>query len=87
MPKKKPKAEPADKAQIHIRLDPAELAAVDEDRKGLPGIPVGRNPYAKHAVLSYPKLRKLEEAVRRMVIHGDGDAAKAAIEFINEAGL
>lgn len=74
MPKKK------GPTQISFRLRPAELEPLDADRKALPGVPVARNTYARHAVLSYPKLRKLEEAVRRH----SGDIAET---LLSEAGL
>lgn len=54
MPKKK------GPTQISFRLKPAELEPIDADRKALPGVPVARNTYAKHVVLSYPaKIRDL----------------------------
>lgn len=54
MPKKK------GPTQISFRLKPAELEPLDADRKALPGVPVARNTYAKHAVRSYPRLRQIE---------------------------
>lgn len=57
---KKPKP-----THISFRLKPAELEPLDADRKALPGVPVARNTYAKHAVTMYPKLRKLEEILRK----------------------
>lgn len=74
MPKKKD-------IQIHLRLKPEEVTSIDEDRKDLPGVPVGRSAYAKHALLSYPKLRKLEELVRRAIDPG------VAHDLLKEAGL
>lgn len=79
MPKKKD-------IQIHLRLKPAEVTSIDEDRKDLPGVPVGRSAYAKHAVLSYPKLRKLEEAVRS-IRNGEEDDRDRADWLLAEAGL
>lgn len=67
--------------QIHLRLKSSEVAPIDADRKELPGVPVGRSAYAKHALLSYPKLRKLEDLVRRAIDPG------VAHELLKEAGL
>lgn len=74
MPKKKG---PKGPTQISMRLKPAELEPLDADRKALPGVPVSRNTYAKHAVLSFPKLRKLEEHVRSLAGGGDGCSLRA----------
>lgn len=82
MPKKK------GPTQISMRLKPAELEPLDADRKALPGVPVSRNTYAKHAVLSFPKLRKLHEHVSKMARDGySEDIWRAAKEFMQEAGL
>lgn len=72
--------------QIHLRLKPAEANALDADRKALPGVPVGRVAYARHAVGSYPKLRKLEEAVRSLR-NGEEDDRERANWLLAEAGL
>jgi hypothetical protein len=77
---------------ISFRLKPAELEPLDADRKALPGVPVARNTYAKHAVQQYPrlraeneKLRKLEEAVRK---RSDSELGNSfADTFLREAGL
>jgi hypothetical protein len=83
MPKKKgPSVRPT---HISFRLKPAELEPLDADRKALPGVPVARNTYAKHAVSMYPKLRKLQEVVERM--RSSVDHHRAAHEFLKEAGL
>lgn len=58
MPKKKAHSEPH---SIHLRLNDTERAALDADRKSMPGIPVKRGAYVKHAVMSFPRLRRLEE--------------------------
>lgn len=74
--------------QVTVRLDGAELAAADADRKQLGGIPVSLSRYAKHAVTSYPKLRKLRDHVARMAKEGySEDIWRAAEEFLAEAGL
>lgn len=57
MPKKKPA--PDERHSIHLRLNEEECAAIDADRRQLPGIPVGRGAYAKHAVMSYARLRQI----------------------------
>lgn len=81
MPKKKD-------IQIHLRLKPEEVTSIDEDRKDLPGVPVGRSAYAKHALLSYPKLRRLHDHVSRMARDGySEDIWRAAKEFMKESGL
>lgn len=85
-----PKKNAAKPAATHIsfRLKPAELEPLDADRKALPGVPVARNTYARHAVLSYPKLRKLHEHVAKMARDGySEDIWRAAKEFMQEAGL
>lgn len=88
MPKKK------GPTQISMRLKPAELEPLDEDRKALPGVPVSRNTYAKHAVLSFPllrqevdKLRKLEVEVRKQANGGEEMVCDIANDFLREAGL
>ena len=57
-----PKKKAAKSAATHIsfRLSSAELEPLDADRKALPGVPVARNTYARHAVLSFPRLRQIE---------------------------
>lgn len=72
--------------QVTVRLDGAELAAADADRKQLGGIPVSLSRYAKHAVTSYPKLRKLEEIMRDRA-RGDLVPNVVASEILREAGL
>ncbi len=85
MPKKKP---PSDRHSIHIRLNAAEGAALEADLKAMPGIPVSPGVYAKHAVLSYPKLRKLEGAVRDGLTSNDAPIdSVAAGELLAKAGL
>ena len=83
MSKKKPKS----KLQLHPRFTAAEMEAIEADRKTMPAAPSG-SAYAKHAVLSYPKLRKLHEHVARMARDGySEDIWRAAKEFMREAGL
>lgn len=77
MPKKKP---PSDRHSIHIRLNAAEEAALEADLKAMPGVPVSPGVYAKHAVLSYPKLRKLEALLR-------ASSADRELDYLAEAGL
>jgi hypothetical protein len=87
MPKKKG---PKGPTQISMRLKPAELGPLDEDRKALPGVPVSRNTYAKHAVLSFPKLRRLEEVLRQhaSTLHEDArPSSQYASIVLREAGL
>lgn len=87
MPKKSTKKGPT---QISMRLKPAELEPLDADRKALPGVPVSRNTYAKHAVLSFPKLRKLEERVRWYAGDPSGKHhtdARLLADLLAEAGL
>lgn len=83
-----PKKKAAKSAATHIsfRLKPAELEPLDADRKALPGVPVARNTYAKHAVAQYPKLRKLEETVRAAK-NGDRRTEHSALSEIAEAML
>lgn len=77
-----PKKKAAKSAATHIsfRLKPAELEPLDADRKALPGVPVARNTYAKHAVTQYPKLRKLQDAVRKYTETGDTSDLRAMVE-------
>jgi hypothetical protein len=87
MPKKKgPSIRPT---HISFRLKPAELEPLDADRKALPGVPVARNTYAKHAVSMYPKLRKLEEMLRRDAATGSNQDSQSlyASDVLKEAGL
>ncbi|HEY6117007.1 MAG TPA: hypothetical protein VI172_13715 [Candidatus Dormibacteraeota bacterium] len=82
MPKKKPKP----KLQLHPRFTAAEMEAIEADRKTLPAAPSG-SAYAKYAVLSYPKLRKLEELVRRDAAQPDWSKQASSRELLAEAGL
>lgn len=84
-----PKKKAAKSAATHIsfRLKPAELEPLDADRKALPGVPVARNTYAKHAVTQYPKLRKLEELLRRDAAQPDCSKQASPKEILAEAGL
>lgn len=84
MPKKKG---PKGPTQISMRLKPAELGPLDEDRKALPGVPVSRNTYAKHAVLSFPKLRKLAELVRRDADKHIDEERHTPSALLSQAGL
>lgn len=90
MPKKSSKKGPT---QISFRLKPSELEPLEADRKALPGVPVARNTYAKHAVLSYPKLRKIEERVRNASRDEDPRSTSGAaimefaLDLLKEAGL
>lgn len=84
MPKKKKKY----LKQIHLRFSEDELDAIAKDRVSIGGIPVSDTDYCKHAVLSYRKLRRLEEHVRKMAMGGySEDCWKSAQEFLREAGL
>lgn len=87
MPKKKA-AKPA-ATHISFRLKPSEIEPLDADRKALPGVPVARNTYAKHAVQQYPKLRKLEEMLRRDAATGSNQDSQSlyANDVLKEAGL
>jgi hypothetical protein len=63
MPQKKPKK----KAKaITLRFTGEEIAPLEHDRRDLAGsgVPVKIGAYAKHAVQSFPRLRKLEAALR-----------------------
>lgn len=97
MPKKKG---PKGPTQISMRLKPAELGPLDEDRKALPGVPVSRNTYAKHAVLSFPKLRAeneklraIADRVRNASVDEDGGTPRGSaimefsLDLLREAGL
>lgn len=91
MPKKKSSKGPT---QISMRLKPAELEPLDADRKALPGVPVSRNTYAKHAVLSFPKLRseveklrKLYAIVRQDAADGPDEMRSTPREMLEGAGL
>lgn len=91
-----PKKKAAKSAATHIsfRLKPAELEPLDADRKALPGVPVARNTYARHAVLSYPGLRqrverleRLESLVRRDAALGQDEMQSTPRELLEGAGL
>jgi hypothetical protein len=66
MPPKKHK-KTSERHPITLRFDDNEMAALQTDRREInnTGIPVSAGAYAKHAVLSYPRLRKLEAQIRR----------------------
>jgi len=84
MPKKKP---PGLK-HIHFRLKPSEAKAIEADRKSLPGVPVTASAYAKHAVLSHAKLRKLEDQLRLASKDGsDQKLCVAAQTLLSGVGL
>jgi hypothetical protein len=55
-----PKKKATGLKHIHFRLKPDEAAAIEADRKALPGVPVAASAYAKHAVMSYARLRQIE---------------------------
>lgn len=97
-----PKKKAAKSAATHIsfRLKPAELEPLDADRKALPGVPVARNTYAKHAVKMYPALRKqleqlrtVESRVRNASNDEDGMTPRSsaikefALDLLRDAGL
>ena len=85
MPKKKPK-----KTLISFRLQPSELEPLDADRKALPGVPVARNTYARHATQSYPELRAENEKLRKLKAVLDrhaADSSTPALAWLTEAGL
>jgi hypothetical protein len=88
MPQKKPK--PQERTPVYIRFSAQELGPSESDRKAMPGIPVTLGAYAKHAVLSYPALRLLEQNVRHYLQHGGEDfpgAAKLTRELLETSGL
>lgn len=69
MPQKKPKkAKAGERHPVTLRFNDNEMAALNTDRRQLGGIPVSVGAYAKHAVVSYPKLRKLDESLRQFAI-------------------
>lgn len=84
-----PKRKAAKSAATHIsfRLKPAELEQLDADRKALPGVPVARNTYAKHAVTQYPKLRGLEDILRKFSENKDHSAHGWARSVLDAAGI
>lgn len=68
MPQKKPKKTKPARKTVTLRFDAAELDAIDVDRKDITNgsIPVGRGAYCKHAVASFPRLRKIEGKLQRV---------------------
>jgi len=83
---KKPKP-PSERHPTTLRFSDADFALVDADRKAMPGIPVSHGAYCKHAVMSYPKLRKLEDEVRRQANGGEETVSDIASDLLTEAGL
>lgn len=88
MPTKKQK-KAQERHGITLRFDDQEKALLDDDRRSIGGVPGSFSAYAKHAVNSYPKLRKLEEAARRMIVDGRSIVSEcsAAETLLREAGL
>lgn len=69
MPQKKPKkAKAGERHPVTLRFNDNEMAALNTDRRQLGGIPVSVGAYAKHAVVSYPKLRKMGEMLRQCAL-------------------
>lgn len=81
MPQKKPK--PTKRVPIYIRLNAEEAVPVEADRKSMPGIQPTLGGYAKHAVMSYPKLRKLHSILQQHA----ADSNSKALSWLEEAGL
>lgn len=91
MPQKKPKKKSRDeqeRKQITLRFDDNEMAALNTDRRELnsAGVPASFGAYAKHAVVSYPKLRKLEGLVR-FYCESTPINPGLATDLLQEAGL
>ena len=85
-----PKKKATGLKHIHFRLKPSEAEAIEADRKSLPGVPVTASAYAKHAVLSHAKLRKLEGNLRALASKDSEDgrpSAQYASAALREAGL
>lgn len=94
MPRKKTKSPPpAERHQTTLRLSEEEMAPLERDRKAIGGVPVSFGAYVKHAVTSYPKLRKLEtmliEAAEDAREHGTGADSSSifALMALRGAGL
>lgn len=87
MPKKKPK--PPARRSHHLCFNLEEQAMLDADRASLPGVPPKIGGYLKHAALSYPKLRRLEEFVRQASTEHSDDinSAEVASSALRLAGL
>lgn len=85
MSKKKPA--PDERRNIHLRLDEEQCAAIDADLKKLPGIPVSRGAYAKHAVMSYAKLRQLEGLTRALAAKRDHAGCDIARNLLTSSGI
>lgn len=92
MPKKKTKA-PTERHATAIRLNDAEYAPVRADLEKLNagGVPVSFGAYAKHAVLSYARLRRAESMTRSLLTDirkgsvSDGHAVTESLESILES--
>ena len=78
MPQKKPKRKSA-RHQTTLRFDAAEMAQLEIDREAVNngGPPVKFGAYAKHAVLSYPKLRALEAELRSDAVDAVANGSSA----------
>lgn len=87
MPQKKPKkAKAGERHPVTLRFNDNEMAALNTDRRQLGGIPVSVGAYAKHAVVSYPKLRKLDDLMRKYATTGIPQIKQWALEILNESG-
>ena len=80
--------EPTERHTINVRLTPAEYRGVQAEIlriRNSGGIPVSDSAYAKHAVLSYPALRRIADRVRDVADADEGDSASAfAINLMQE---
>lgn len=84
MPPKKTKSPNA----INVRLKPEEGKAIAADAdavRAAAGLPLTLSAYAKHALLSYPRLRRLDALVRAEAAGQDGEETQTWARGILEA--
>lgn len=67
MTTKKHKKQATERHPVTLRFNDQEMANLQTDRREVngTGVPASFGAYAKHAVLNYPRLRKLEAALKR----------------------
>lgn len=84
MPAKKPKTKAKAKA-ITLRFTGPEIEPIELDRREIvgAGVPAKIGAYAKHAVMSYPRLRKLEALIRGCAANQHSPAREWAVNALD----
>lgn len=84
MPQKKKAPAPPERHPTNLRFSDEEIAPLEADRKEInaAGVPVSFGQYAKHAVKSYPRLRRLEAMLREAAVDAQKNGSSADSESI-----